>query len=192
MQAVPANEAFDDAFFPLPGYRIETERLCDEIAQLVVSAPLAFSRTPQLALHSFPGSTDPWHDGCRTQRDIGEDSDYTLLHPDLHGSYLEKIFASLPFTPFRARLMGLDPAVCYSVHRDSTPRYHIAVHSTPQACFVFVDRMKAVHIPTDGNIYFVDTRESHTAFNGGPDRRLHIVFGGPVIRRNGEGIRIDR
>lgn len=176
--------AFDQYFFPLPVH-FDIARLQAEIEELIGRVPLAFERTRQLGLHSFPGSTDPWYDGCRKQREIGDDRDYTLLHPELRGSYLEEIFVALPFQPFRARLMGLDPATCYAIHNDLTPRYHIAVKTSPQARFIFVDREKLIHIPADGRVYFVDTRETHTAFNAGKEMRLHIVFGGPAIDRDG-------
>jgi hypothetical protein len=179
--------AFDDYFYPLP-VQLDSVRLRAEIEELITRVPLAFERTRQLGLHSFHGSTDPWYDGCRKQREIGDDREYTLLHPDLHGSYIEKVFAALPFRPFRARLMALDPSVCYSIHSDLTPRYHIAVKTTPQARFVFVDHERLIHIPADGRVYFVDTRETHTAFNAGREMRLHIVFGGPAVDRAGRVI----
>jgi hypothetical protein len=175
---------FGEYFFPLP-VQLDIARLQAEIEALIGRVPLAFERTRQLGLHSFPGSTDPWYDGCRKQREIGDDREYTLLHPDLRGSYVETVFDALPFRPFRARLMGLDPSVCYAIHNDLTPRYHIAVKTTPQARFVFVEHERLIHIPADGKVYFVDTRETHTAFNAGREMRLHIVFGGPPVDRDG-------
>ena len=182
---VPETQTlFDEFFFPLQ-IHLDVDRLRLELEKLTSRVPLAFERTRQLGLHSFTGSTDPWYDGCRKQRDIGDDSDYTVLHPELRGTYVEEVFATLPFTPFRARLMMLDPAVCYSIHNDDTPRYHIAVTTSPDARFVFVDRQRIIHIPADGRIYFVDTRQKHTAFNAGKQPRLHIVFGGPIVDRSG-------
>lgn len=183
--------AFDEYFFPLP-VQLDIVRLETEIESLIARTPLAFERTRQLGLQSYPGSTDLWYDACRKQREIGDDREYTLLHPELRGSYIEEAFAALPFQPFRARLMGIDPSVCYAIHSDLTPRYHIAVKTTPQARFVFVDREKLLHIPADGRVYFVDTRETHTAFNAGKEMRLHIVFGGPTINREGQVIDVGK
>ncbi len=171
---------FDEFFFPLP-IELDIFRLRREIEGLIKRVPLAFERTRQLGLHSFPGSQDPWYDGCRKQREIGNDEDYTVLHPELRGSYIEEVFDRLPFRAFRGRLMTLDPSICYSIHNDDTPRYHIAVITSPPARFVFVDLQRIIHIPADGRIYFVDTRQTHTAFNAGKEMRLHIVFGGPTI-----------
>jgi len=178
------QDLIDEFFFPLE-IRLDIDRLRNEIEELISRVPLAFERTRQLGLHSFPESNNPWYDGCRKQREIGDDSDYTTLHPELKGTYIDEVFEVIPFKPFRARLMVLDPAVCYSIHKDDTPRYHIAVTTSPDARFVFVDRQKVIHIPADGRVYFVDTREKHTAFNAGRAPRLHIVFGGPIVDRWG-------
>ena len=179
--ATPHTEpGFDQFFFPLK-LQFDIERLRKEIEELTNRVPLAFERTRQLALHSFSSSTDPWYDGCRKQREIGNDADYTVLHPELKGTYVDEIFNRLPFTPFRARLMVLDPGVCYSMHNDETPRYHIAVNTSSGARFVFVERQQVIHIPADGRIYFVDTRQTHTAFNAGKTPRMHIVFGGAAM-----------
>jgi len=167
----------DELYFPLDAL-VDPHRLATATEQLLERVQLAFERTRQLALHTFAGSADPWYDGCRKQRDIGADSDYDILNPELRGTYFEEVFGLMPFKPFRARLMSLDPAVCYSIHRDQTPRYHIAIKTTPQARFVFTERQRIVHIPADGRVYFVDTREEHTAFNGGTEPRIHLVVGG--------------
>jgi hypothetical protein len=183
LASTPHNQPlFDDVFFPLKVW-LDIKRLRNELDELTKQVPLAFERTRQLGLQSFPGSTDPWYDGCRKQREIGNDADYTILHPALKGTYVEEIFTQLPFKSFRARLMMLDPGVCYAIHNDDTPRYHIAVNTSPEARFVFVDRERIIHIPADGRVYFVDTREKHTAFNAGKTTRLHLVFGGPIVDR---------
>ena len=183
--AIPDDQPlFDEFFFPLK-ICFDIDRLRAEIEALTRRVPLAFERTRQLGLHSFPGSTDPWYDGCRKQREIGDDTAYTVLHPDLEGTYIEEFFKLLSFKPFRARLMVLDPSVCYSIHNDDTPRYHVAVTTSPDARFVFVERQKIIHIPADGRVYFVDTRQKHTAFNAGKQPRMHIVFGGPIVDRWG-------
>ena len=167
----------DEYFFPLD-LRVDLQRLRNETEELLARVPLAFEGTRQLALHSFAGSEDPWYDGCRKQRYIGNDRDYTVLHPELCGTYFEALFDGLPFRAYRARLMELSAKTCYSIHRDDAPRYHIAIHTNPHSRFVFAELQRVVHIPADGIPYFVDTRQSHTAFNGGKEARLHLVFGG--------------
>lgn len=76
----------------------------------------------------------------------------------------------------RIRLMNLPPKTCYSMHTDSTIRYHMALKTNPNAFLVFKDGA-VVHIPNDGHIYAVDTRRPHSAMNGSADEhRIHLVF----------------
>ena len=35
------------------------------------------------------------------------------------------------------------------------------------------DKLK--HLPADGSIWFTDTRNYHTVFNGGEENRIHLV-----------------
>jgi aspartyl/asparaginyl beta-hydroxylase len=160
-----------DCQFDIAKLRTATEKLLAEV-------PLAYEQTRQIALQTFTSSTDPWYDGTRRQSQIGRDTDYDQLVPGLRGTYFEELFAALPFKPFRARLMSLDPKIAYSVHRDETPRFHIAINTSEHARFVFTEKEHVIHIPADGRVYFVDTREEHTAFNGGSEPRLHLVVGG--------------
>ncbi|MGW2086540.1 hypothetical protein [Streptomyces sp. NPDC001880] len=156
---------------------IDPADLCDLVAGLLEKRPLAFEGTRQLALQHRPAATGPWYEGCRRQSLISSDSDFTEVHADLRGSYLGEVFDRLPFRPIRTRIMALGPKHCYSVHRDMTPRYHLAVTTSEHARFVFVEHDKVVHIPADGNLYYVGTRHLHSAFDGGDDMRIHIVFG---------------
>lgn len=174
----PTTSREKPSWFPLEGVQFDVERLKYETDALLRRVPLAFDLTRQLSLQTFEGSTDPWYDGCRKQREIGRDADYDKIVPELVGTYFAEVLSGLPFKPFRARLMSLDPQICYSVHRDQTPRYHMAIHTSYDARFVFVERQEVVHIPADGSVYFVDTREEHTAFNGAPTARVHLVLGG--------------
>jgi hypothetical protein len=156
---------------------IDPDKLRESVASLLERHPLTFEGTRQLALQHRPAATDPWYEGCLRQSLISSDSDFTEVHAELRGSYLGEVFDRLPFKPIRTRIMALDPKHCYSVHRDMTPRYHLAVTTSEHARFVFVEHGKVVNVPADGNLYYVDTRHLHSAFNGGDDIRIHIVFG---------------
>jgi hypothetical protein len=75
---------------------------------------------------------------------------------------------------YRTRIMKLKPKQCYSVHKDRTPRVHLAVE-THQSCLFILDN-RAFQIPADGRAYYVDTTKPHTALNGTLDlERIHIV-----------------
>mgnify|MGYP006089600927 FL=1 len=72
-----------------------------------------------------------------------------------------------------SRVMTLLPSTCYSYHKDDTKRIHIPIVSNDK-CFMIVDGV-AINYPADGNYYVVDTTKIHTALNGSPENRLHIV-----------------
>ena|SRR5579859_2419185 len=156
---------------------LDVARLQAEIADLLGRHPLIFDSTRQLALQMRPGSEDPWYESCYQEKDIAPEPEYDTLIPELRGSYIAEALACLPFRACRARLMALTPRTCYSVHQDATMRYHIAISTSEHALFIFTERQKVVHIPADGNAYFVDTREHHTAMNGGRELRTHLVVG---------------
>lgn len=156
---------------------IDPDKLRESVRSLLERHPPAFEGTRQLALQHRPAAKDPWYEGCLRQSLISSDSDFTEVQAELRDSYLGEVFDRLPFHPIRTRIMALDPKHCYSVHRDMTPRYHLAVTTSEHARFVFVEHDKVVNIPADGNLYYVDTRQLHSAFNGGDDMRIHIVFG---------------
>jgi len=74
---------------------------------------------------------------------------------------------------FNSRIMSLNGKKCYTWHRDNTPRVHLPIITNSNCLFVLED--KAFKMPA-GNIYWVDTRKSHTALNGNKDyTRYHIV-----------------
>ena len=75
---------------------------------------------------------------------------------------------------YRTRIMKLNPKTCYTVHRDKTPRVHLAIDTDPRCLFLLEDT--AFHIPADGSAYYIDTTKPHTALNGTLDfERIHIV-----------------
>lgn len=75
---------------------------------------------------------------------------------------------------YRTRIMKLLPLTCYSYHMDYSTRIHMAL-VTHEKCF-FVEEKSLVHVPADGNAYWLDTEKYHTAFNGSFDvERIHIV-----------------
>ena len=45
--------------------------------------------------------------------------------------------------------------------------------TNPGAHLVIDDTLK--HLPADGRIWFTDTRNYHTVFNGGEENRIHLV-----------------
>jgi len=72
----------------------------------------------------------------------------------------------------RARLMKSKSKTCLSWHRDLSKRVHIPVKSQA-GCFMIIEDNKYYLEP--GKIYLVNTTKYHTAFNGSPLSRVHIM-----------------
>lgn len=129
-------------------------------------------------------SDDPWHSGVGSTVEIKDgkriqrftEQEFDLINPALAGTYTEHVLKSLPFQPVRTRIMRMLPKRCYSVHVDGTARYHLALVTSYHARFIFTEAEKIYHIPADGNLYFVDTTQEHTAINGNTEDRVHMVM----------------
>ena len=135
----------------------------------------------QISLQMREGSDNQWYEGCGKLKSIkGKEEDYNLIVPELKGTYIDEMFQALPFKPVRARLMRMKSRSCYSIHRDQSPRYHIAIFTNPLAKFIFIEKERIFHIPSDGYLYWTDTREVHTFINGTVnenEKRLHLLVG---------------
>lgn len=118
--------------------------------------------------------TDDWDVSTGAKEGV-EESIWNKLHPQLVGTWWEEFFASIPLTLYRSRLMVIQPRTCYSIHTDRTPRVHIAIDTHPHARFVFVEPPIVKFIPPDGKLWWVDTTQEHTAFNGSLKPRIHFV-----------------
>jgi len=158
-------------------HKIDLDKLIDAINNI----PLDF-KEDQLSLQMRKETEDPWYEGCGQFNSLpeGVEADYNLIIPELKGTYIEEMFLSLPFKPFRSRLMQMQRKSCYSIHADWEARYHIAIFTNPLAKFIFTEKERVFHIPADGYLYWVDTREEHTVINGTlkeNEKRLHLVMG---------------
>lgn len=124
----------------------------------------------------YSGTGKSWEEVDGKWRMVLEDEEVENLNPALKGTYIEHVLESLPFTPIRTRLMRMSPRSCYSIHRDTSARWHMALKTTKHARFVFTEDQAVYHIPADGHPYFVDTTKEHTALNGDTDYRIHMVM----------------
>lgn len=143
----------------------------------------------QISLQHSKADEDHWHSGVGTNweevdgrwRITTLDEDVCHLNDALRGTYIEHVLTNLPFSPLRTRLMRMGPKRCYSVHRDTTARWHIALQTSAHALFVFTEAQQVYHIPDDGHAYFVDTTQPHTALNGDNRERIHMVMLDPSL-----------
>lgn len=121
------------------------------------------------------GGSNNWQEGTGSRPNESE-LQWDKLHPDLVGTWWEKFFADLPYKVYRTRVMVMAPRTCYSIHKDDSPRLHIALLTTQQSRFIFLTPPEIVHIPRDGYVWQVDTREQHTAINGSLQYRVHLIM----------------
>ena len=91
------------------------------------------------------------------------------------GTYFETIHNELcaRYPIGRVRILEKDSYNCNSWHRDPEPRIHIPIYTNPGALLIV--NHHCTHLPADGSVYFTDTRGYHTALNGGPESRTHLV-----------------
>ena len=120
--------------------------------------------------------TKPDFTGQEVQREnFVDESQYTQFVEKYKGTYFEEIYNTLSknYKIGRFRLLLLEPRTSLSWHRDPEPRLHIPVITNPGAHLVIDDRL--MHLPADGHVWFTDTRNYHTVFNGGEENRIHLV-----------------
>ena len=120
--------------------------------------------------------TKPDSTGKEVQREKAiDESQYTEFVKEFKGTYFEEVYNVLTkyYKIGRFRLLLLEPRTSLSWHRDPEPRIHIPIFTNPGAHLCIDDKLK--HLPSDGRIWFTDTRNYHTVFNGGEENRIHLV-----------------
>lgn len=120
--------------------------------------------------------TKPDSTGKEVQREeYFDESQYTEFVEEFKGTYFENIYNHLTekYKLGRFRLLLLEPRTSLSWHRDPEPRLHIPIMTNPGAHLCIDDTLK--HLPADGSVWFTDTRNYHTVFNGGEENRIHLV-----------------
>ena len=112
---------------------------------------------------------DPWTSAVGKSR--GKELEYTNLNPYFSNTIFEEIINKYKFK--RTRLMWVDPKVCYSMHKDSTPRVHIPLITNTDCYFVF--KHGTIKHLKEGHVHYTDTRFFHTFMNCSDQYRLHLV-----------------
>jgi len=122
---------------------------------------------------------NPYTDGAGENREkkdriIKVQSEYTILNEVYEGTVFADIIRDV--NGVRSRIMEMNAYTSYSVHKDNSPRYHLALITNPNAYFIFPTLNEIMHIPDDGYLYEVDTTILHSFVNCGPDDRTHLVI----------------
>lgn len=166
------------------GMLIDQEALLSEVNLILRDYPFS-DQQRQISLRNRSEKNQSILDGCGSLADYStneksaQEADFSCFYHQYSGGYIFSLILQLEnFVKKkmgRVRLMNLPPRRCYSIHKDTTPRYHIPIKTNPQAMFLFPD-FGAVHLPAIGEIYYIDTRVTHSALNGGLENRIHLVI----------------
>ena len=91
-------------------------------------------------------------------------------------TYFAEIYKTLSkvYNLGRMRLSKIKPEMNLCWHREPDERIHIPVITNPGAHLIIGDEIK--HLRADGSIWYCDTRQYHTAFNGGQTDRIHLAI----------------
>ena len=145
---------------------------------------------------SNDGVVNPYRDGLGTPRDVkitdwrADDENYAFYqqrfrdgqeeYTILNEAYEGTVFADVirDVNGIRSRIIHRNSCTTNSVHKDNSPRYHMALITNTNAYFIFPTLNEVIHIPADGYIYEVDTTILHTFVNCGPDR-THLIIAKP-------------
>jgi len=120
--------------------------------------------------------TKPDFAGQEVQREkfIAE-SQYTEFIEKYKGTFFEEIYTVLSkkYKLGRVRRLLLEPRTSLGWHRDPEARLHVSIITNEGAPLVVDDSL--IRLPADGHVWFADTRNYHTVFNGGEENRIHLV-----------------
>ena len=155
-------------------------RLGDELwdSDEVLGTGIYGQRRQTCLQRSSKSVVNPYTDGSGEHRDkkdrvIKNSSEFTILNEIYEGTVFANMIQDV--NGQRARIMHMNDYTAYSVHKDMTPRYHLALITNPNAYFIFPTLNEIVHIPDDGCLYEVDTTILHSFVNCGPER-THLVI----------------
>lgn len=165
-------------------FKINLPELLQSVEVVLQKYPLN-EKNRQICFTSYKTTDQSVYDGIGTIYDREkldwkvQEKDFRFFLNEFRGTYLETVYNDLQkFSDgkiARMRLMYLPPVSCYSFHFDITQRYHISLITNESAFLIFKNEIPA-HIPADGYVYHVDTRNDHTAVNSGGLPRIHLVF----------------
>lgn len=165
-------------------FKVDLARLLKDVQQIIEKYPLSES-VRQICLTSHKLTEQTVFDGVGSLYDFqksafwAEEKDFKYFMSEFQGTYLEEIYRDLQILSenkiARVRLMYLPPRACYSFHYDKTKRYHISLFTNPASFLIFKNEAP-IHIPPDGYVYEIDTRDWHTAVNCGHNPRIHLVL----------------
>ena len=97
-----------------------------------------------------------------------------ILKDEYKGTVWETLYNSLPVSKGEARIIILDPGLCYQIHADIDDRYHLNILGDNS---YLIDLVQEIMYPLsqDGIWYDMDASFLHTATNFGRKARVQLV-----------------
>ena len=147
--------------------------ILDFVARMDVEYPKQMGNQ-QLGLQTRVGCSDRFH-SCLWLKEGVEETEYDQLLPELRGTVVEELLASIPTPICRFRVMRMMPKYTYVVHVDPGPRIHVPILSHDECGMLYptIDYMK--RMPANGDVYWMDPRLPHTFANWGNQGRIHLM-----------------
>lgn len=97
-----------------------------------------------------------------------------ILKDEYKGTVWETLYNSLPVVKGEARIIILDPGLCYQIHADIDDRYHLNILGDNS---YLINLVQVIMYPLsqDGIWYDMDASFLHTATNFGRKARVQLV-----------------
>ncbi len=176
--------------FGITDFTIDLERARREATRFMEWYPISdYRKQWSLTFRKDDSDQDPAI--IRDTRDLIRDGklnegEYTEFHYRFRDTAIYELYQEISKYDKlgRCRILGLHPHQCYSLHADEELRYHVALWTNPESHLIINTtsqmgkpfNLQVHHVPADGNVYIMDSRHPHTAFNGGSEMRYHLVF----------------
>jgi hypothetical protein len=102
------------------------------------------------------------------------EEEFTIISTPFKNTKFELVYNSLAekYHLGRVRIMNSKPKTCLTWHIDTSPRIHYPI-KTQEGCLMVIDN-EVQHL-SENTWWSTNTLESHTAFNGSKEERMHLV-----------------
>lgn len=97
------------------------------------------------------------------------------LKAEYKGSPLESIYDSLNGKKGEARIISMQPGVCYMAHSDIDNRWHLSL-SGSESYLIDLETQNMFDLKQDKLWWYMDASKRHTAANFGDSVRIQIVI----------------
>lgn len=110
-----------------------------------------------------------------------DERNYTKKNENVKGIF-DNILSSFKAEVCRTRFAVLMPGFRTATHIDAdtdyTIRIHIPIITNTEAVFGIIKngRLKEIHLPADGDAWFVNAGFPHYVYNGGKTPRVHLII----------------